>query len=161
MTSVTEHTQTQPPFREKFREKEETNHGGDAEADPQSNRSRGPPWHLRRRARRRACGITRIEPDIRDGRRARASHPPSPQWPELQPNQGLRFHGGPDRRLPMQREKHPADLSLVLLSPESGDLDHTRIDRRLPSQSPSAPDESRHRLRIALDCSTSAVGGAS
>jgi hypothetical protein len=73
-----------------------------------------------------------IEIPVEPGR-----HTASPQWPKLQPNQDLRRRRGRNRRLPMQRKEHLADLSPVLRRPQSGTL--------APSRVGAAPESERHR----------------
>ena len=60
---------------------EEIKNAGNAEADAQSNRSGGPPRHVRRHGRRGACRVGRTERHVRDAGRTWTSHPASPQRP--------------------------------------------------------------------------------
>ena len=82
---------------------------------------------VRRRGRRRACRVSRIERHDRDTGRTWTSHPAGPQWPKLQPNSDLRRRRGRHCCLPMRREEASADLSRVLRCSQPGTLAQTRV----------------------------------
>ena len=84
---------------------------------------------------KRAGSVELNETDRHTGR-TRTSHPASPQRPKLQPNQDLRRRRGRNRRLPMQRKEHLADLSPVLRRSQPGTLAPSRIG--------AAPEPERH-----------------
>jgi hypothetical protein len=72
------------------------------------------------------------------------------QRPKLQPNQDLRRRRRRNRRLPMQRKEHLADLSPVLRRSQPGTLAPPRVARlrvRAPSDRPARQPAPSRRLQ--------------